>query len=74
MYTVGSWLMPRAADKKLMEIMQPVASKRSEVWTDSIEECFQWFLSGENRMIFDMEAAKEKTLLERDAKKSPRKG
>jgi hypothetical protein len=74
MYTVGSWLMPRAGDKKLMEIMQPVAEKRSEVWTDSIEECFQWFLSGEKKLIFDMEAAKEKTLVERDANESARKG
>ena len=69
MYTVGSWLMPRAGDKKLIEIMQPVSRNRSDVWTDNIEECIQWFLSGEQKLIFDMEDAKKKKLAEREMKK-----
>ncbi len=72
MYTVGSWLMPRAK-KELIEIMQPVSSTRSDVWTNDIEECMHWFLSGEKRLIFDMEAAKRKKLAEREAKKLERK-
>lgn len=39
MYTVAPWLIPRAANLSLIEIMQPVSATRSEVWTDSIEEC-----------------------------------
>ena len=73
MYTVGSWLMPRAKDKKLIEIMQPVNGTRSDVWTDSIEECIGWLLSGEQKLIFDMKAAKKRVLAEREAKKAPRR-
>lgn len=73
MYTVGSWLMPRAGDHKLIEIMQPVSRNRSEVWTDSIEECIEWCLRGEKKLVFDMEAAKQKKLAEREAKKAERK-
>ena len=53
MYTVGSWLMPRAGDKKLIEIMQPVSRNRSDVWTDNIEQCIGWFLSGKKKLVFD---------------------
>ena len=73
MYTVGTWLMPRAGDKKLIEIMQPVSGKRSEVWTDNIEDCIEWFVSGQNRVVFDMAAAKQKLLAEREAKKKGRR-
>ena len=64
MYTVGSWLIPRAGDNRLIEIMQPVAEKCSEVWTDSIEECIRWFLSGKKKVVFDVEAAKKKKISE----------
>lgn len=70
MYTVGSWLMPRAGDKKLIEIMQPVSRSPSQVWTDDIEVCIDWFLSKRKGLIFDMEAAKRKLLAEREAKKA----
>lgn len=73
MYTVGKWLMPRSGDKNLIEIMQPVSRNRSEVWTDSIEECIHWFLSGEKKVIFDMEAAKAALLKARAAIKAERK-
>lgn len=58
MYTVGNWLIPRVNDAKLIEIMQPVSAKRTEVWTDNLEECIAWFRAGEKRLIFDLEAAK----------------
>jgi hypothetical protein len=70
MYTVGSWLMPRAGDKRLIEIMQPVSPKRSKVWTDSLQDCIEWYLSGERK---HMEAAKKRILAEREAKKAARR-
>jgi len=73
MYTVGSWLMPRAGDKRLIEIMQPVSGKRSEVWTDNLEECVRWVLSGKKKMVFDMKAAKKRILAEREVKKAERR-
>lgn len=69
MYTVAAWLMPRAGDKKLVEIMQPVSANRTQVWTNSIDECIRWFLSGEKKVIFDLESAKKRLLAEREAKK-----
>src|SRR5690242_12373292 len=57
MYTVANWLIPRAGNKKLIEIMQPVSAKRSHVWTDDIGECIDWLLSGEKRLVFDVQAA-----------------
>jgi len=72
MYTVAAWLMPRAGDTKLIEIMQPVSANRTQVWTDSIVECIRWFLSGEKKVIFDMESAKKRLLAEREAKKKAR--
>ena len=70
MYTVGSWLLPRTGDKALIEIMQPVSRTRSDVWTDNMEECVQWFLSGEKKVVFDIDAAKLQKLAEREAKES----
>lgn len=57
MYTVGSWLIPRAGNQKQIEIMQPVSANRSEVWTDNILECIHWYLSGTKKVVFDMAAA-----------------
>lgn len=57
MYTVADWLIPRQ-DKRLIEVMQPVSPTRSTVWTDSLEECIGWFLSGEKKQIYDLERAK----------------
>jgi hypothetical protein len=70
MYTVGSWLIPRAGDKKLIEIIQPVNSKRSDVWTDDLEECVKWFLSGEKKVVFDVEAAKKKLQKQKETQKA----
>ena len=73
MYTVASWLIPRAGDKRLIEIMQPVSRVRSDVWTDNVEECIQWFLSGAKKIVFDMEGARKKKLEERAAKQTQRR-
>jgi hypothetical protein len=69
MYTVATWLMPRAGDKKLIEIMQPVSANRTQLWTDKIDECIRWFLAGEKKIIFDLDAAKKRLLDGREAKK-----
>ena len=50
-YTVASWLLPRAQDKSLIEIFQPVASVPNNVWTDDLSVCLDWFVSGENRSV-----------------------
>ncbi len=73
MYTVGSWLMPRGGAKNLIEIMQPVSRNRSDAWTDSIEECISWFLSGQRKVVFDMKAAKRRKQAERKAKKAAKR-
>jgi len=73
MYTLGSWLIPRGGDGSLMEIMQPVGRNRSDVWTDNIEECIQWFLSGEKKGVFNVQAAKDTLLQARAAKKAKRR-
>jgi hypothetical protein len=36
LYTVGTWLIPRSSDSALIEVMQPVPSKRDEYWTDDV--------------------------------------
>jgi hypothetical protein len=73
MYTVGSWLIPRAGDGRLIEIMQPVSGEPSDVWTDNIEECIAWFRYGEKKPIFDVNAAKVKLLNERQQRKKDRR-
>lgn len=72
MYTVGSWLIPKSGDGTLIETMQPVSGNRSDVWTDNIEECIQWFLSGEKKIVFDVQTAKDTLRQARAAKKAKR--
>lgn len=50
-YTVGSWLLPRSADPKLIEIFQPVAATPNDVWSDDLASCLKWYESGEKRRI-----------------------
>jgi hypothetical protein len=73
MYTVAKWLIPRAGNKKLIEIMQPVSAQATKHWTDNVEECIQWVLSGKKNVIFDLEAAKKRLLAEREARKKARR-
>jgi hypothetical protein len=51
MYTVAAWLLPRVSDPKLIEIFQPVSPVRNDDWTDDLEECIRWHLSGVKRTI-----------------------
>ncbi len=50
-YTVGRWLRPRAGDKTLLEVFQPISQNPDEDWTDNLEECIKRFRSGDNRTI-----------------------
>jgi hypothetical protein len=50
-FTVASWLLPRASDKSLIEIFQPVASVPNDIWTNDLAICLDWFVSGERRSV-----------------------
>jgi hypothetical protein len=51
MYTVGSWLRPRASDAKQLEVFQPIPEQPNEDWTDDLGTCIDWFRSGTSRTI-----------------------
>jgi hypothetical protein len=50
-YTVASWLLPRSADQRLIEIFQPVAAVPNDVWTDDLATSLNWFERGEQRRV-----------------------
>ncbi len=54
MYTVGSWLLPRVDNPQLIEIMQPVAATPDAYWTDDLNQCITWLLSGEQRTLYNV--------------------
>lgn len=49
LYTVSSWLLPRAEDQKLLLKYQPLPKEPNDNWTDDFLTCVSWFRSGENR-------------------------
>jgi hypothetical protein len=50
-YTVASWLLSRPKNNSLIEIHQPVAKEPNDVWTDDLNTCLGWFLSGDQRKV-----------------------
>lgn len=50
-YTVASWLLPRPANKALIEIFQPVAAIPNAVWTDDLSTCLRWFEDGKQSRV-----------------------
>ena len=52
MYTVATWLIPRAAAPELIDIYQPVPATRDEFWSDNIVECLEWLVEGRERTIY----------------------
>jgi hypothetical protein len=52
MFTVGSWLLPRAKEPDLIEIFQPVPITPDEYWTNDLSQCIEWSLSGEQKRIY----------------------
>ena len=51
-YTLASWLLPRQEDRRLIQIMQPVASEADECWTDNLRVCLDWYLSGVKKRLY----------------------
>lgn len=51
MYTVGSWLIPRPNDDSLVKVMQPVSMTPDDDWTDNLETCIGWHVSGSKKTI-----------------------
>ena len=51
-YTLASWLLPRKEDRRLIQIMQPVASEEDECWTDNLRVCLDWYLSGVKKRLY----------------------
>jgi hypothetical protein len=49
-FTVGNWLLPRAKEKNLVEIFQPVPITPD--WTDNLPQCIEWFLAGEQKQLY----------------------
>jgi hypothetical protein len=76
LYTVSSWLLPDAENAAEIDTFQPIVASIKDVWTEDIEECIKWFLSGEKKRIFDIEAAKAEhekvTAAAREAKNAER--
>jgi hypothetical protein len=50
-YTVASWLLPRQANRGLIEIFQPVAAVPNDAWTDDLQACLDWFEDGKEARI-----------------------
>jgi hypothetical protein len=57
MFTLSEWLVARPKNLNLIAKFQPVAQKPNESWTDRLDTCIGWFLSGEAKRLFDIEAA-----------------
>jgi hypothetical protein len=51
-FTVGSWLLPRAKEPRLIEIFQPVPTTPDEFWTDDLGRCIEWFLAGTQKRLY----------------------
>ncbi|MGU1842165.1 hypothetical protein ACSEVJ_18380 [Pseudomonas aeruginosa] len=50
-YTVADWLLPDFKDPSCILKFQPVPLHRNHEWTDSLEECIDWFRSGKRHTI-----------------------
>jgi hypothetical protein len=56
LYTVGSWLLPRSHAPGLIDIMQPVPLRPDNYWTDDINVCLRWYLSGAKARLYQTRA------------------
>lgn len=55
LYTLSDWLLPRHPNTALIEIFQPVPAGPNEFWTDSLEVCLGWFVTGEKKKIWKID-------------------
>lgn len=51
LFTVANWLLPQPDDWRMILKFQPVPRKRSDTWTDNLDECVEWLKSGDKRRI-----------------------
>jgi hypothetical protein len=51
LYTVAQWLLPRPDNSSLLLKFQPVPSQPDKHWTNDLQECISWFLSGRSEKI-----------------------
>jgi hypothetical protein len=51
-FTVGRWLLPRAADPNLIEVLQPVTIEPDDYWTDDLHHCIDWLHAGTVRRMY----------------------
>ena len=73
MYTVGTWLVPRTEEQGLIQVMQPVNSICSDVWTDSLEECVTWYKSGLKKVLLTLPRKEPKHAKKKSAQQSRKK-
>ncbi|MGA7886625.1 MAG: hypothetical protein WCA44_12850 [Acidobacteriaceae bacterium] len=53
-YTLGSWLLARSSNSKLIEVLQPVAAASNNNWTDDLATCLRWLEEGkEGRVLLE---------------------
>jgi hypothetical protein len=55
LFTLSNWLVPRSPNTALIEIFQPVSQLANEYWTDNLETCLEWFSSGLQKRILDID-------------------
>lgn len=50
-YTVGAWLIPDPNSAAFMFKYQPIPTAPNADWTDDLEQCIEWFRSGQTKTI-----------------------
>jgi len=73
LFTLSKWLIPRAENKALIEIFQPVSRAPNAVWTDQLETCVQWMAAGEGKKILDIAPRLLRRRTKRRKTKRPRR-
>lgn len=56
LYTVGSWLLPRLEDEKLLSVYQPLPMQPNQDWTDNFLTAVSWFRSSPGKRIYGGES------------------
>lgn len=51
MFTVGRWLIPRSANKQLIDVFQIVSPIPDEFWTDNFLQAVEWFRTKDKKTI-----------------------
>jgi hypothetical protein len=51
LFSVSNWLLPRAENNKLIQIMQPVPKQPNDCWTDNLATCIGWLAKKKKKRI-----------------------